>query len=411
MPIRTLESTLPWVNDKIKALESTKDYEKKRYMFIWILSVVEIYTKTFYIDYPGTKQAERLYQIASEFATQLNDGNPVTNGDIWKILMPQLNNTETACRFPLPGYDERQSLILTSNGTHLLSIPEMSQTCDSDPSLDGLPNLHGDCGLTVSEQSQVREKDYDLWCKYYNRGEPWLSQQTFEKLVFMLNMALSSKDDIDGNFEFKFEGSLLEDTNFKKFYQQNFQKTALSLGGYNGKEVKLTCCYKYFEFYLKTLPKSEQSAFKLVQLKNRNLYETVISINTGSTCMTMAAYNVSDFAFALTSEKNREKWKYDLINKRHIWNHDIIGTLQHLVKEPQCTAENVREEKSSDSQVTSTPDTTSSESELEQKTLSPTSDPSFFASSTANPSLSQQQLQQSNAQDAKPLKVRFCSIL
>lgn len=315
----------------IPMLVSTEDHTEKRRI---LGNIQYVLPATFYIDYPGTKQAEKLYQIASECA-QVNNGTPVTNGDIWKILMPSLLNTETACRFPLPGYDDRQSLIITSNLTHLLSIPEMSKTCGSDLTLDSLPNLHNDCGLTFSEQTQVSKKDYDLWCKYYNRGEPWLSQLTFEKLVFIVNISLSSKDVIDGNFESKFENGLLEDTDFKRFYQENFEKTVSSIKGIHDRnDLKLTACYKYFESYFKTLPQSEQAAFKLIQLKNRNLYETLISINAKNQCMTMTAYYVSDFVFALTSDKNREKWKYDLINERQRFNHDIIGTMQHMVREP-----------------------------------------------------------------------------
>lgn len=313
-----------YLDSQIIDLRSAKEAHEKKSIFEHIRQNVPA---TFYIDVPGTEHARELFDIASKFATELSHGMSASNDEIWKLLMPKLINTETACRFPLPGYEERQQLILTYNGTHLLSIPEMIQTCDADPSLHSLPNLHGDCSLTISEQAQIRLKNLELWNQYYNRGELWQTQNTLEKFIFILNIAISSKDEIDATLESKFAEALSKVPDFNDFYKENFKETVITLKFHDANELRLTCCYKYFEAYLKTLPQEEQFAFKLIQLNNRNLYETLISINTGNTCMTMAAYGLSDFAFALTSIKNSRLWEHDLVNRRHIWNHDIIGTL------------------------------------------------------------------------------------
>lgn len=291
----------------------------------------------FYIDYPGTKQARDLYQIAADCARH-QKGDAVTNGDIWKILMPRLFNTETACRFPLPDYDGRRSLILSNNKTHLLSIPEMAATCEADATLHSLPNLHTDACLTFSELEQIRVKDYNLWSKYNNREEPWLSERTLANLIFLSNIALSTTTEIDDTFESRFETALSENEDFKRYYLEYFHPQVLSAHNSDAKELMLTCCYKYFEYYLKTLAPAEQAAFMEIQLENRNLYESLIQVNINGLCMTQNALKIAKFAFALTGEKNIGNWKYNLISRHQSNYATIFGTLKHLVKNPADSA-------------------------------------------------------------------------
>jgi len=357
MPMTEQEIFLNALKYTIEDLNSTKDDAKKREILrtIYLNGTVPA---TFYIDFPGTELAAKLYQIASE-CTQGKEGQSVTHGDIWKTLIPTLQNTETACRFPLPGYDGRQNLILTANGTHLLSIQEMSDTCDADPSLHSLPNLHKPNvdspnleyeTLTSSEQKQIFEKAPDLWHKYYNLGEPWLSQQTFEKLLLIVNIALSIADEIDGKFSSRFAEGLSEDADFKKFYQDNFEKTVLSIGKMSDRNaLQLTCCFKYFEFYLKKLSSSEQAAFKLIQLRNRNLYENLIEIDKNGRCMSDNAHSVASFVIALANDDNKKKWKNNLTDECRKYGAKIAGSLQHLVK-----TSGLREEKQYVADVTNT---------------------------------------------------------
>lgn len=336
----------------IESCQQAESADKKRQILSDLWGVLQKENPTFYIALPGTNQAKQLYEIAQECAKH-KEGKPPTNGDIWQTLMPTLQHTETACRDEFPEYELRDSLIITDNCRHLLSIPEMCQFYKQDPSLDTLPNFYhlGSLkgALSESERRQVFDKNPALWSLHYERPKPWMSQQTYEKLVFITNIITSNESEIDSNFESRFAEGLRENRDFATFYAgievitQGVENDPSKIDA--REELKLTCCFEYFFAYLKTLPQEEGSAFKLIKFGNNvNIYGRLMTIYTYGVCMSGLAILIADFVRTITSQQNNHLLKHNVLNEAP-WQRNK-GANQSLVRasEPIITEHSSYEE-------------------------------------------------------------------
>ncbi|CAN5450163.1 hypothetical protein BH10PSE19_BH10PSE19_22540 [soil metagenome] len=302
--------------------------EEKRRIFARLWDELRRHSPTFYIDSPGAELAAELYKIAAEITKDNNSA-----GDVWKTLMPTLHNTTQITLDELPGYDGRNSLILTDDN-HLVTIQELEATIS--PSRVALLNPYKTAkfgSLTRTETDQLQLKDNQLWQRYYNTA-PWMSQLTYEKIVFVLNIAVSSTSHPDGikevvddgvragireTFLMRFENGL---TNYD--FRQSFQHYLNNYGDniaadyefagadYSAEQnLKLSFCFAYLINYLDSLPKAEQEAFNLINLNGLSFKSLITSFHAGG-CASIVSQDMARIVVALTSPENKGKLKNQL---------------------------------------------------------------------------------------------------
>ena len=338
---------------KAQLLDNNIDAERKRLIFA---DLSEQLRKggfsTFYINYPGTRLAQILYRIA----TKITKGTPPTAGDIWKTLIPTLQNTTQITLDELPGYDSRVSLILTDDN-HLVTVAELAATKQGNSRV-GLSNPYKTAkerALTLAEKEQLKLKNEKLWQQYYG-DKPWMSQQTYERIVFVLNITVSKKYHPDGitdvlepegtreTFLIRFENGLTANSDFRKCFEHYLNNHGDNIAAdynrepsseYNAEQnLKLSFCFAYLINYIDTLPAEEQKAFHLIGLnENSKNFQSLISNFHSGGCASIVSDSMSDIIVALTIPENKSKLKYQLRRnyKKSEESEESAGSLRHFV--------------------------------------------------------------------------------
>lgn len=362
------ETYLPQLRDK----KQTGDGKQRLFAEIWE-QLCKQNLATFYITEPCSLEALELFTIAEKIVDSKPEAEKEDkrNGLIWQTLMPTVvNNQDATLVEDLPL--EREKLILSdaftdaknsnrNNERHLLTVTEMETFYDPESSRPGLSNLHVRPirPLEEAEKAQVAHKAVALYATVY--PAPWMSEQTYDRLVFLLNMTLSKgsapdrgdasvmeehkSEEEKGSEDFlvRFKAGLTENKNFSRFFKDYSAKHGKQIessydpgiGDSTPEEtLKLSACFAYFLAYFEKLPEKERQAFSTItDTSGLSLLSSLRAFHTGE-CMSGATRNMLEVILMFSSEASSNKFKYNLrfeYGKARHQNDQDLGRLNALV--------------------------------------------------------------------------------